>query len=208
MLRNDLPAAEAAYRKMIEVAPNVAAGYQGLARVLATRKDLDGALAALQQGIQVNPDDLVLPSYRAEWLARASRYNEAIKAYEALLAKRPGDEAANNNLAYLLVESKGDAASLQRALQLTSRFAESRNPSYLDSLAWVHYKLGDYAKAVPLLERAVTLQPGSPLYSAHLGMALVKSGATQRGQEVLKKVLSAKAELGNLDEVRKMAGVN
>src|SRR5262249_40246695 len=127
--------------------------------------------------------------------------------YDALLAKAPDDEAANNNLAYLLVESRGDTASLQRALQLTGRFAESRNPSYLDSLGWVHYRLGDYAKAVPLLHRAVILQPRSALYSSHLGMALVKSGETQRGQEVLRKVLSAQADVAHLDEVRRMAGV-
>ena len=104
--------------------------------------------------------------------------------------------------------AKGDATSLQHALQLTSRFAESRNPSYLDSLAWVHYKLGDYAKAVPLLDRAVALQPASPLYSTHLGMALVRSGDRQRGQELLKKVLSAKADVPYRDEVRTLAGVN
>lgn len=207
LARKDLPAAEAAYGKLIEIAPAMPIGYQGLARVLAARQDRDGALQALQRGIDANPDSVALQAYRAEWLARAARYEEAIRAYEALLAKHPGDEEASNNLAYLLVEVKGDAASLQRALTLTGRFAESRNPSYLDSLGWVHYRLGDYAKAVPLLDRAVTLQPDSPQLASHLGMALIKSGDAKRGQEILKKVLSAKAEVNDVDEVRKLAGV-
>jgi len=207
MFRKDWAAAESAYRKMIELAPTATQGYQSLARTMVARNDLTGALAALQQGEAAIPKDLTLIGTRAEFLARAGRNDDAIKIYEELLARAPDDEAANNNLAYLLVETRGDPASLQRAKQLTSRFAESSNPSYLDSLGWVHYKLGDYAKAVAVLERAVALQPQSPLLSTHLGMALVKSGETQRGQDILKRVIETKANVPNIEAVRKMAGL-
>ncbi|WP_428423360.1 tetratricopeptide repeat protein [Methylibium sp.] len=206
MARRDLATAQQAYEKVVEMAPSVPNGYQGLARVLASRNDMPGALAMLDKGQQANPKDLSLPAIRAEWLTRLGRHDEAIAAYEALLKRSPEDDTATNNLAYLLTELKGDKASLDRALELVGRFNESGNAGYLDSLGWVHYKLGQYAQAVPPLERAVERLPGSPLMQLHLGMALYKNGDTERGKELLRKAVQSKAEIPGLGEARKLLG--
>ncbi|MDL2337721.1 MAG: tetratricopeptide repeat protein [Pseudomonadota bacterium] len=200
--RGDLPLAEQSYRKMIEFAPTVPAGYTSLARVKALRNNIGEAITVLEEGERALPDDVSLPAARAEWLARAGRHDDAIAVYESLVKRKPDEDAYANNLAYLLTESKGDKAHLERALSLTSRFKESSNAGYLDSLGWAHYKLGQYAEAVPVLERAVQRSPNAPLLQLHLGMALHKSGDVTRAQEFLKKAIASKVTLPNLDEAR------
>ncbi len=200
--RGDLPQADAAYRKMVEFAPTVAAGYTSLARVKALRNQLADAVAVIEEGEKAIPGNASLPATRAEWLTRAGRQDEAIALYEKLLKANPDDDGYANNLAYLLTESKGDRASLERALTLVSRFKESNNAGYLDSLGWLHYKLGQYADAVPVLERAVERSPTAPLLQLHLGLALHKKGDTARAQDFLKKAVASKTTLPNLDEAR------
>ena len=202
--RGDAPQAELAYRKMIEFAPTVPAGYTALARLKAQRNTPAEAITVLEEGERAIPADTSLPALRAEYLARANRADEAIAAYEALVKRAPEDDTFANNLAYLLSESKGDKASLERALALTTRFKDSKNPGYLDSLGWTHYKLARYTEATPLLEQAVKLAPNSPLLQLHLGMALNKSGDVARSQEYLKKALDSKATLPGRDEARQL----
>lgn len=204
MARGDLGTAEQSYRKMVEFAPTVAAGYQSLARVMAMRGDIGAGITALKQGEKAMPADLSIPAARADWLARAGRNDEALAIYESLVMRAPDDDSYANNLAYLLIENKADKASLERALVLTQRFKESDNPRYLDSLGWAHYRLGQYAEAAPVLERAVQRSPDAPLLQLHLGLALAKSGNAARAREFLRKALDSKAKLPNLDEARSL----
>jgi Flp pilus assembly protein TadD len=145
-----------------------------------------------------------LPSARAEWLAKAGRTDESIAEYEALLKRSPSNRQAANNLSELLAETKGDKASLDRALQLASRFDSSLLPGELDTLAMVHYRSGEFAKASALLQRAVDLAPGEPLIQLHLGMALFKGGDTQGGKVMMRKAIDSKAALPSLPEARSM----
>jgi Flp pilus assembly protein TadD len=50
------------------------------------------------------------------------------------------------------------------------------SPAITDSLAWGHYLNGDYAKAVPLLERAVEGAINDVTINEHLGDAYWKVG--------------------------------
>lgn len=200
--RADLPEADAAYRKMIAFAPSVTVGYLSLARVKASQNDIGAAMAVLEEGEKAIPADLSIPATRAEWLSRFGRQDDAIALYEALVKRAPDEDGYANNLAYLLTQFKGDKASLERALTLTQRFKESSNPGYLDSLGWTHYKLAQYAEAVPVLERALQQAPDTPLIQLHLGMALHKNGDATRAQELLKKALNSKIAAPERDEAK------
>ena len=48
---------------------------------------------------------------------------------------------------------------------------EPGNAYYIDSLGWVYYQRGDYAKAVTELERAVHVVGEDPVMLEHLGDA-------------------------------------
>ena len=80
----------------------------------------------------------------------------------------PGDAYALNYLGYWWAD---EGRKLDQAIAMIER-AVSRQPSsgfFVDSLGWVHYKLGDPARAVGYLERATELEPSDPEITGHLG---------------------------------------
>ncbi len=201
LARRDWAGAQGAFRAVIAALPSEPTAYLRLARSLAQQGDATAALATLTDGERAAPQDRSLPLARAELLARLNRHDDAIALYETLNTRFPDDDVITNNLAYLLAEVKRDPKSTERALQLAARFAKSSNPGHLDSLGWIHYQLGQYDKAVPLLEKAVALAP-TPLLQLHLGQALVKGGDAPRGKVLIRKAIDSKAELPRLDEAR------
>lgn len=208
MARAEPAQAQRHYERMIELAPELPAGYIHAARALVLQGRPADALARLERGEKTLPGQTALPMARAEWLARMGRSEEAVALYETLHKRAPEDDTVGNNLAYLLAETRGDAASLKRALELTQRFASATNAGFLDTLGWVHYRMGNHAQAVAVLERAVALAPDAPLLQLHLGLALNKTGQNERSRELLRKVLASKAPLPNLEEARRIAGVD
>ena len=80
----------------------------------------------------------------------------------------PGDAYALNYLGYWWAD---EGRNLDQAIAMIER-AVSHRPSsgfFVDSLGWVHYKLGDPARAVGYLERATELEPSDPEITGHLG---------------------------------------
>ena len=80
----------------------------------------------------------------------------------------PGDAYALNYLGYWWAD---EGRKLDQAIDMIER-AVSHRPSsgfFVDSLGWVHYKLGDPARAVGYLERATELEPSDAEITGHLG---------------------------------------
>jgi Flp pilus assembly protein TadD len=102
----------------------------------------------------------------------------------------------------LLVTYRKDKASLDRAKTLTQSFANSPNAPLLDTHGWVMFKLGQYAEALPVLERAVERSPDSKVIRYHLAMAQLKSGQRDKARENLETALTGKATFAGADEAR------
>ncbi len=198
----DLPLATASFAELADMPGAPPSAYKNLAATLAARKDLDGALAALQRGEKAHPEDASLLAARAEYVGRAGRVDESIAIYEQMLHAAPGNDIAANNLAYVLAQTRRDPASLARALALANRFAGSSEPGYIDTLGLVQYRLGRYEQAATLLERARSLAPDDAGVTLHYGMALYKKGDVQAGAELVRKALASKTPLADHDEAQ------
>jgi Flp pilus assembly protein TadD len=171
---------------------------------MATRKDVEGAIKVLDEGQRAFPQDDSLPAAQAEWLLKSGQLDQAIAAYESILKRAPGNRAAANNLAVLLSERKGDDESLGRALRIASAFEGSSQSGELDTLGMVHYRMGNFDKALSALQRAADSAPQDAVVQLHLGMALLKGGEPQRGAAVVRKALSSKAALPNVEEAKSL----
>ena len=93
--------------------------------------------------------------------------------YVALLADEPGHTAALNNLG-LLRSQRGDADGALAAYDAIGAEADL-SPTALLNKANAYLALSQPARAVPLLQRAVTLDPDSPAWVA-LGQASLIAG--------------------------------
>jgi tetratricopeptide (TPR) repeat protein len=194
--------AQAAFRLAIARAPKWWVPYRGLARVQCADKDPDAAIKTLRdaQSKTDEPDQLTFDL--AMYLEQTGKPDEAIDEYEKLLVRSPRSEVAANNLAMLLVTYRKDAASLERAKTLSARFADSTNPSYLDTYGWVLFKHGDAAASVPVLERVVSKAPNAPVALYHLGMAQSQSGSTAQALDNLSRAINSGTKFSGLDEAR------
>jgi predicted Zn-dependent protease len=204
MARHDLDSAEKTWRALLAATPHDVGAWLDVAGIRQLRHDPRGALAVFDLGEKDMPDLLSIPMARAEWLARTGHPDAAIAEYERLIVRAPDDASIANNLAWILADSRGDRASLARALSLVERFAGDDEPGRLDTLGWIQLRLGQAARAATTLERAALLAPDSPLIQMHLGMALHAGGDAARGDALLRKVLASKATLPHRDEAQRL----
>ena len=189
LAQKKLPEAVSAFQAASAAAPQWLPPYRGLAQARLAQDDIDGAVKALRLAeSKVHPADAAATDLAA-LLQRLSRRDEAVKAYQDALRLNPQSDLAANNLAMLLVSYRTDKESLDQALSLAGRFADSANPVYVDTLGWVRYKRGETASALPVLGKAVSLAPEAPVVRYHLAMAQLKSGQTETARSNLQQAL-------------------
>lgn len=194
--------AQDAFAQATKDAPKWWIPYRNLALTKVGAKDLPGAAAIYQSGIQATQYQPALVSDLATLMERQNRPDDAIKLYEELYKRQPHLDLAANNLAMLLVTYKKDQASLDRARDLSASFATSQVVAYLDTHGWVRFKRGEFMQAVPVLERAAQESPDSKLIRFHLGMAQYRAGQREQAISNLEKALDGDAKFSGADEAR------
>ena len=95
--------------------------------------------------------------------------------FKAALEKNPNDPYTLNYLGYWWAD---DGRNLEEAIKLIEQAVRLRPSSgyFVDSLGWVHYKLGNYDLAVAFLEKATMLEPMDAVITGHLGDAYWETG--------------------------------
>ena len=174
--KNEPDAAVKLIRDAIAGDPQEEAGYIILAKhFLATGKKKD-AEEVLSEGLKVIPYGFMLNMIQAGVYESDGDYSAAIEIYEKLLEERPNSEIVVNNLASLVAEHAENEDELQWAYTLAKRFRNSKVPYFQDTLGWLHYRLGEYNMATPLLRSAVDKEPNVAILRYHLGMAYKAEG--------------------------------
>lgn len=173
---------------------------QGAAQVAAG--DVQTAIEIYQRGVAATHMQPLLVSDLAALYEDQGRVDDAIRLYEALHREFPGLVLASNNLAMLLATYKTDHASLERAQELSSGFADSSNADLLDTLGWVHLKCGEITAALQVLEEAAGRAPSSRVIQYHLGMAQLRAGQRDRARASLEAALSGSARFAGWEDAR------
>jgi len=202
--------AEASLRKQIEVSPLDKWAHANLGSLLLLQHRDPEALNQLQQAWQITPDDLAVGVRLGVALLRTGDKEEARKHFEQLAA-RGSNPMLWNNIAYSLSENGGDLALALRlaegSVNLISSYLNSTRleenalqqfgqslsaSSSLDTLGWVHYRLGNAEKAMALIGAANQLHP-SPEISGHLAQLLEEKGDRSHAiRELARTLMSTK----------------
>lgn len=95
-----------------------------------------------------------------------------------------------NNAGYLLADAGVELAQAKAMVELALSIMPL-DANIIDSMGWVHYRLGDVRQAVFYLERAVRLQTGprEPEIHYHLGAAYAREGRIARATKHLRTAL-------------------
>jgi predicted Zn-dependent protease len=138
------------------------------------------------QAIERFGDDRALVFTRAAALERLDQVDESAILFQKLVEDEPNDANAANYLGYMWADRE---MHLEQALELIARAValDPENSAYLDSLGWVHFRLGDLDEAERWLRRAVDLggDLGDGTIYCHLGEVLLVGGQRDEGRRYL-----------------------
>ena len=126
--RNDLPAAEKDFERIIKVNPRHAFALNNLAWVKA-KQGKAGAVALAEQARALVPDDPAMLDTLAFALAADNQLAKALEVAKAVLVKAPAEPVYRLNLARLYLRSGDKAlakAELQQLVPLGSKFARQK----------------------------------------------------------------------------------
>jgi tetratricopeptide (TPR) repeat protein len=192
-------------RTMIKGHPELATDdstvYTILSSVQMQSGDLKTAEASARKALELNPDDSDILLQLSSVLDRAGRHGESEKILRDLLDRDPDNATALNNLAYFLIE-RGE--SYQEALKLIEQATviEPINGSFLDSLGWANYKLGNLEKAREVLEKALIYSRRNSAIHDHLGDVLRGMGKVSEARRHWEKALKYAFEPGEITRIK------
>jgi tetratricopeptide (TPR) repeat protein len=194
--------AEAAFKTATMREPKNWAAYRNLAFAQMGDHDNKAAIDTLQGAISKVANPEPLEAALGGLYEQSGQSDEAIQLYDVALRRDPQSDVIANNLAMLLANTKQDAASLERAKQLSARFSASSNAQFLDTYGWVLYKAGDAMSAVAALQSASAKLPDMPEPWYHLGMAQALAGQPGAARDSLARSLKSGRSFTGIDEAK------
>lgn len=178
--------------EVIKTEPSFCDGWLSLGFVYRQLDSLEKAIATYKIGLghSVNREDTgrFLFSLGTAYEGN-DQFEKTVDTFEQLLAMYPDHAAANNYLGYLLADR---GLRLRYAMELIERALEMSpdNGAYLDSFAWVHFKLGNYDLALTNLKKAVDLLDDDAVIYEHLGDVYKAMGDTDEATRQYNRALN------------------
>lgn len=121
-------------------------------------------------------------------LDKQGRTEEAIAKMQAILEFQPDNASALNYIGYTYAEQNKNL-DLAQAMVAKAFTLKNNDPYIMDSLGWVFFKKGDFAKAFLLIEKAHQLLPTEPAILEHLGDIWEKKNNLKKASEFYEKSL-------------------
>ncbi len=199
----DYDQAEAAFIEAGRRDPESPVPLMRLAALKAQAGQLDAAITDSRAALARKPDSMAEAVLLGQLLQRAGQHAEAEGIYRRLLERQPGLRAVGNNLAYAIASDP--AATPQRlaeALALAATASASGDPTALDTLGWIHYRLGDRPAALTHLRKAHEALPDEPSVTYHLARVLADEGQPAEARTLLQALLQRHADFPEKTEAK------
>jgi len=163
-----------------------------------TNRNVDAA-RVLERAHELNPKDVDILGQLAMTYDALGNHDESDSLYERGLRLDGKNHLLLNNYAYSLSER---GISLERARQMATSALEVQpdNSSYLDTMGWIYYQLGDYTRAETFVAKAVANGEASAVVLEHLGDIYEKLNDPARALEQWKTALGKDASNSGLKE--------
>jgi tetratricopeptide (TPR) repeat protein len=191
--KKDLPGAEAALRKAIELDKNNSDAIEKLGKVQVQQGAADKALALYQQSIKDNPGDVTFYILSGELYEAKKDWDHAKGMYQQALNISPDQPLAANNLASVMLDQGGNV-DVAMGLAQTARRGMPDSPNAADTLGWAYYQKGIYQSAISQFQEALRLNekrngPDDADIHYHLGLAYQKANQNALARQQLEKAV-------------------
>jgi tetratricopeptide (TPR) repeat protein len=172
----------------IEKSPDIAEFYLYLAVLKEDDGNLEQARDLLQHAISLDDQNDQFYFRLGVVLDKLEDKNGAIAAMKKAIEIDPENPNALNYLGYTYAEmgiELDEAESLiQKALQ-----QKPDDGFIIDSLGWVYFKKGDFARALEYLGKAASMVSDDPTILEHAADAYLKTGQADKALELYRKAL-------------------
>jgi tetratricopeptide (TPR) repeat protein len=145
------------------------------------------AFEALEASSKTYPESSEILYDLAMAAEKIDKLDAAEAALKKVIAMKPEDAQGYNALGYTLVDRTD---RVEEGLKLIEK-AHAISPEdafILDSLGWGYYRLGQYAKSIDYLKRALAKRQ-DPEVAAHLGEVLWKTGQYDEAEKIWRTAL-------------------
>ncbi len=180
--RNDFQGVITVLEKAITIVPNDfrVNFFLGVAYNRVGRNE--DAVRVLEKARQINPKDINAISQLALVYDGMKRYDESDRLYEEGLKIDTNNALILNNYGYSLADRN---IQVDRALEMAKKAvaAQPDNTSFLDTIGWVYFRLGEYKQAEVYIKKAIDKGEVSPVVHEHLGDVYYKMKDPERALE-------------------------
>lgn len=152
------------------------------AQILRRTKAHQEVFKLLNDGLKKLPDYPDLLYDRALVADKLGKFNILEQDLRKLIKLKPDNAHAYNALGYSFAER---GTHLSEALKLIKKAVElsPEDPYIIDSLGWVHFRMGNLSEGLNYLNLAFSARP-DPEIAAHLGEALWSKGAKDEAKNI------------------------
>jgi len=182
-------------RAIAERHPDSASVWLAFAALMRDSDNTEAEREALDRALETAPNDPRVRLRRAAFLKRQDDAEAALAEYRAVLQTDPNHPIANNNLAYQLLTSDGDAAEALAAAERAAA-AMPNDPSVQHTLGVAQLRAGDLEASAKSLTAALQSRPGDPELLLDYGRLLIARGDTESGRAHLRTALDSARLLG------------
>lgn len=184
-------------KRSLNLNPNDANALGAIGYSLNHLKKEEEALVYLNRALRNEPNNLQVLSIIALIHETNKNYALSDSLYSRALKIDSTNVLILNNLAYSWADR---GINLDEALSMAKKAveAEPKNSSYLDTIGWIYFKLGDYKKAKHNIEAAVDMEKDNSTLLDHLGDVYFKLGDKKKAMSNWKKAFekdSSKIEI-------------
>jgi tetratricopeptide (TPR) repeat protein len=176
-------------KKAAEINPGDVNALSAYGYTLNQLKQTDEAVKYLKKALNLDPQNVNLLGTLGLIYDGKKNWDACDSTYEKALSIDSTNALVNNNYAYSLSER---GIKLDKALKMIkiSIDADSLNSSYLDTMGWVYFKLGDYEEAKIYIEKAIKVGGESSVMLEHLGDITYKLGNKDQAKKMWEKSYS------------------
>lgn len=207
------------WQKFSKVSPGDSDGPANLASCLSNLKRYPEAILALESAVKINPERAGLQLQLGSAYLRAGADEKALAAFKLAIETDSGSDAENvdmlNSVAYALAEQKKslllalqyaekavheveeESSKIQASkLEVQNFTVSNRLAAYWDTLAWVHFGLGNLNEAERYLKAAWTVSQDAVI-GDHLGQVYEKLGKKREAVRAYRLALQTLARNGD-----------
>ncbi len=197
--QKDIDGAARALEHAVRLNPNDITALHAYGFTLNQQKRNDAAIVYLDKALYLDPDNIQVIGTLGMIYDSIEDFAVSDSLYERALLIDSSNVLISNNYAYSLSER---GIHLNRALALSEYAVEQEpnNASYLDTIGWVHFKLGNYDKAIEFILMAVEEDDTNAILMDHLADIYAKMDNKEKAIEYWLKALELDPTIEKVNE--------